>query len=287
MLCNILLLTVEARLPLAEPVRYTVEGPKIEEVGAILRNAGGFDLMASLFDAIDISILPSNITVLVPKDFAASRLGVLTFAQALPIVQYHVLTRQLPFSDLKNMPAGSIIETLLRNRTVQITSNNPWRFTVDNVQVTNSDMFLKSGFVIHGLNGMLAIGTPSLPSISPASPHLSPKNASLPSLTKPPASQSIVGSPSRSTTRIRAPLSDLSFASTQPAPAPVDTVAPKHKNSRPNWIVITLSVSLGVIVAALAAYQIRRCNRLESGRSQIPFTGEGEVQMSADDGWNA
>lgn len=129
--------------------------PNIEDVVAALQNAGDFSTVATLLKAVDIAALPLNATILAPDDRAVSQLDFLSFVQAKPIIQYHVLTHQLPFRNLQQLIVGTRIDTLLINKTVVVTSNDVWNFTLNHVVVTRADLFSNSGLVVHGLDGIL------------------------------------------------------------------------------------------------------------------------------------
>ncbi|XP_010456425.1 PREDICTED: fasciclin-like arabinogalactan protein 21 [Camelina sativa] len=84
--------------------------------------------------------------------FNTSSLHPLFFKQLL---QYHTLPLMLPMSDLLKKPQGTCLPTLLRHKSVQISTvdQESRRVEVNHVPISHPDMYLGDSLVIHGVLG--------------------------------------------------------------------------------------------------------------------------------------
>ena len=80
------------------------------------------------------------------------------------LLQYHTLPLRLPMKDLLEKPQGTCLPTLLRHKSVQISTVDKESRTaeVNHVMVSHPDMFLGDSLVIHGVLGPF----------SPLQPHM-------------------------------------------------------------------------------------------------------------------
>lgn len=174
-------------LAASQPVLSPHPGRRSTEVIVAIRKTGKFNMAASLLDAVDLSMLPESSTLFVPQDNVAAKLDFRAFNTALPILEYHIVTRELSFRDLQQLPIGTTLETLLKNCTVLITSNSSRDFTVDDVTLTHPDIYLDDSIAVHGIAGIMnasVYGKKQVPFAYHAlPPSQSPRNASSP---KPP-----------------------------------------------------------------------------------------------------
>ncbi|CAN7113822.1 unnamed protein product [Brassica rapa subsp. narinosa] len=80
------------------------------------------------------------------------------------LLQYHTLPLRLPMKDLLEKPQGTCLPTLLRHKSVQISTVDKESRTaeVNHVMISHPDMFLGDSLVIHGVLGPF----------SPLQPHM-------------------------------------------------------------------------------------------------------------------
>ncbi|KAL9239649.1 hypothetical protein vseg_013952 [Gypsophila vaccaria] len=128
-------------------------------IDAIL-NAGDFSNWANLISGLDPSSFPISATIFVPDDDSflrpppASSTVLLSFIDPL-LFPYHIVPRRFVFSELLLFPSGARLPTLLAGKTLVVTNNSAFNFTVDGALVTRPDLYQNGAVAVHGVGGVL------------------------------------------------------------------------------------------------------------------------------------
>ncbi|KAH7444075.1 hypothetical protein KP509_02G063200 [Ceratopteris richardii] len=114
--------------------------------------------------------LRSHITLLVPTDSSLAQAGSISPRAYPDLIRFHILERNLNFDQLRTLPVGTWIPTLLPNAGVQVTANAGGNVSLDGVPVIRPNLCrsIVSAFIT--CQGMSAILNPN----SPFSPRPSP-----------------------------------------------------------------------------------------------------------------
>ncbi|KAI3841101.1 hypothetical protein MKW92_004704 [Papaver armeniacum] len=70
-------------------------------------------------------------------------------------LDYHIIPQKLTFSELKHLPIGSSIPTLAPGKSIRVTNNSQSNYSINNVIVSNPNMYMNEDIVIHGIKSSL------------------------------------------------------------------------------------------------------------------------------------
>ncbi|KAI3875641.1 hypothetical protein MKX03_026044 [Papaver bracteatum] len=70
-------------------------------------------------------------------------------------LHYHIIPQKLTFSELKSLPIGSILSTLAPGKSNRVTNNSQSNYSINNIIVSNPNMYMNEDIVIHGIKSSL------------------------------------------------------------------------------------------------------------------------------------
>ncbi|KAI3944204.1 hypothetical protein MKW98_016434 [Papaver atlanticum] len=70
-------------------------------------------------------------------------------------LHYHIIPQKLTFSELKSLPIGSILPTLAPGKSIRVTNNSQSNYSINNIIVSNPNMYMNEDIVIHGIKSSL------------------------------------------------------------------------------------------------------------------------------------
>ncbi|KAJ7296285.1 hypothetical protein O6H91_12G103600 [Diphasiastrum complanatum] len=119
--------------------------------------AAGFDLVADLLGSTDVGDA-SAFTLFTPGDASLALLS--RSEPAIDLLRYHISPQWLSYNDLKSLPLGAQISTLLPNYTILVTSTAEGDelsngLTLDNVEILLPDLYFDEMIVIHGISDIM------------------------------------------------------------------------------------------------------------------------------------
>ncbi|KAL2342155.1 hypothetical protein Fmac_010095 [Flemingia macrophylla] len=162
--------------------------------------ARGYNLFCNAIVTSDLhfqllSYNHTSFTFFAPTDASLFALDMTQTASSYTdTLRLHVVPRRLSLSQLRLLPDGYTLSTLLPHRTLQLTRLSPSAFAVGGVHVASTGLFYGRTVAVHGLAGIL-----SLRSNNSSSPRTAPINS--------PASQPVLApfSMTNSPTPVEAP----------------------------------------------------------------------------------
>ncbi|KAK1372119.1 FAS1 domain-containing protein [Heracleum sosnowskyi] len=130
-----------------------------EEVDAVIKTLlcqGGFTIWAKLLDVSKTKlVLTVNATMFVPTDAAIMDLRYATEMNP-SLIPYHVTPKHhLLLSDLYHLKPLTLLPTLVPWKTILITSTLLSNYKIDNAIITQTDIYVSSRLVVHGINHIL------------------------------------------------------------------------------------------------------------------------------------
>ncbi|KAJ7545766.1 hypothetical protein O6H91_08G009300 [Diphasiastrum complanatum] len=136
----------------------TLSPEELQKLLADVKQAGYND--AGLMIEALSSNIPSQTTLLIPTDAAISaylRGSDIRSQVGLPrLLQYHVVTKLLPFQALSRIPAGQRLPTLLSGYSVVVTDNRTGSYKVDNALVAKPNLCINTTtLACHGIDSIL------------------------------------------------------------------------------------------------------------------------------------
>ncbi|VVB13516.1 unnamed protein product [Arabis nemorensis] len=104
---------------------------------------------------IFLSSSTSNTTIFAIEDSSLFNTSSLPPLFLKHLLQYHTLPLKLPMNDLLKKPRGTCLHTLLRHKSLEISTVDKESRTVEvnHVRISHPDMFLGDSLVIHGVLG--------------------------------------------------------------------------------------------------------------------------------------
>ncbi|KAK6117608.1 hypothetical protein DH2020_048655 [Rehmannia glutinosa] len=120
-----------------------------------LRRHGGFHITATLLQiSPELFLSGPESTLFAIRDSAISNLTVPPWAMR-QLLRYHAAPSALPMAALVKKPPGFCFKTLLDNKNLIITKNDPQSgsIKINNVSISDPDLFLEGPFSIHGVSG--------------------------------------------------------------------------------------------------------------------------------------
>ncbi|XP_059638186.1 uncharacterized protein LOC132280083 [Cornus florida] len=153
-----------------------------------LMGAGDFGAWAGILSAADLSGFPLAATLFIPSNDAISHFPTATTATLNfdPfIIPYHIIPQRLSFSDLQRFKIHTRLPTLLHSKTILITNNSPFNFTINDSPITHPDLYATTTVSVHGIKIILdysAYGGDGLfvPEEDPSMPMPTPPQATAP-----------------------------------------------------------------------------------------------------------
>ncbi|CAK9253668.1 unnamed protein product [Sphagnum jensenii] len=127
-------------------------------IGA-LRAAGRYNTIAAALDnPADSVLVRADITLFAPADSAFASQS--TIQQNDPVamasmINFHIVTQELPFSDLLRLTVGTKLPTAATGITVLVTDTVSTRYGVDNAIIEDPDLYTDSTIAVHGINAVL------------------------------------------------------------------------------------------------------------------------------------
>lgn len=141
-----------------------------EDVAKHLQGFSQYQTIAEGVESVERFLIIPNTTLFAPYDGALDLVGHLTGESAMALLNFHLVSRRLNFSELSELEPGTKLSTNLSNITVVVTNNSADHFMVDNALVINPDMFLDERIAVHGIdhvfdvaayNNIMSLGPPS------------------------------------------------------------------------------------------------------------------------------
>ncbi|KAI5078139.1 hypothetical protein GOP47_0007963 [Adiantum capillus-veneris] len=138
-----------------------------QDLDAILQDMRNnqFFTAASILSFLKPPFLENRITLMIPTDAAIAsvvdRFSGLTL-QYPPIVQYHIVTRNLNFKQLLLLPQETWLPTMVPSKGVQITNNNPTNYTLNDARIVKPDMcpsVVEAEIACHGIDRLFDISS--------------------------------------------------------------------------------------------------------------------------------
>ncbi|KAL9164534.1 hypothetical protein ABFS82_06G110600 [Erythranthe guttata] len=120
---------------------------------AVLRRHGGFHITAALLQVSpDLFFSGNASTVFAIQDSAFSNLSIPPW-EMRQLLLSHAAPSALPTAELLKKPPGFCFKTLAENKNLVITKNNPKTgpITINNVPISDPDIFLEGPFSVHGV----------------------------------------------------------------------------------------------------------------------------------------
>lgn len=101
----------------------------------------GFLTGATILSYIAKPFLVSGITLLIPTDMAIADAAVnLSPKQFPPLIEFHILERNLKYRQLRLFPVGTWLPTALPGYGVEVTSNTAGNYSFNNAQIIKPDL---------------------------------------------------------------------------------------------------------------------------------------------------
>jgi hypothetical protein len=141
-----------------------------EDVAKHLQGFSQYQTIAEGVESVERFLIIPNTTLFAPYDDALDLIGHLTGESAMALLNFHLVSRRLNFSELLKLELGTKLLTNLSNIAVVVTNNSADHFMVDNALVINPDMFLDERIAVHGIdhvfdvaayNNIMSLGPPS------------------------------------------------------------------------------------------------------------------------------
>ncbi|MCO5582262.1 hypothetical protein L7F22_036154 [Adiantum nelumboides] len=98
---------------------------------------------ASILSFLTPAFLTSRITLMIPTDSAIASVVDRFSGLALqypPIVQFHIVTRNLNFNQLLLLPNGTWLPTMVPGKGVQVTNDDPANYTLNDARIVQPDI---------------------------------------------------------------------------------------------------------------------------------------------------
>lgn len=149
----------------SEPNRLITHPLSLNASNALSRS--NFKAIATLLHIspqIFFSSSSPNTTIFAIEDSSLFNTSTLPPLFLKHLLQYHTLPLRLPMNDLLKKPQGTCLPTLLRHKSLEISTVAKESRTVEvnHVRISHPDMFLEDSLVIHGVLGPF----------SPLKPHM-------------------------------------------------------------------------------------------------------------------
>ncbi|CAN6480230.1 unnamed protein product [Victoria cruziana] len=127
---------------------------QLRNVIQALVGAGDFGEWSDVLYGLEPISLPSKATLFLPSDQGLMRLPseIDSFSA---LVRYHIVPQQLSFYDLLRNEAGARLPTMLPNRTILVTNNTRFNFTLDDCSVIYPGIYYDRAIAAHGISCLL------------------------------------------------------------------------------------------------------------------------------------
>ncbi|MCL7046784.1 hypothetical protein MKW94_019132 [Papaver nudicaule] len=112
---------------------------------------------AEVLSITDPFTFPITATFLIPADnpFINTTTTSSSHESLSSTISYHIIPQQLPFSVLQTFGINSRIPTLLPGNTILVTNNSQSNYTINEIPITNPDMYMNGAVVVHGIKSTL------------------------------------------------------------------------------------------------------------------------------------
>lgn len=141
------------QIPTMTPTHPPPPPPSQHAINIIdtLIGSGDFGDWVRIISGASPLFLPLSTTLFIPQDTDQNR-PVVSDPFVFP---YHVIPQRLTFSELLLLKIKSRIPTLLPGRSIIITNNSRFNFTVDEIPITQPDVYLTGSVAVHRISGLL------------------------------------------------------------------------------------------------------------------------------------
>ncbi|XP_059626634.1 uncharacterized protein LOC132269457 [Cornus florida] len=137
-----------------------------------------------ILSAADLSGFPLAATLFIPSNDAISHFPTATLNFDPFIILYHIAPQRLSFSDLRRFKTHTRPPTLLPSKTILITNNSPFNFTINDSPISHPDLYATT-VSVHGIKTILDYSAYSgdglfVPEEDPSMPMPTPPQATAP-----------------------------------------------------------------------------------------------------------
>ncbi|GAB4829463.1 hypothetical protein Ancab_019135 [Ancistrocladus abbreviatus] len=159
--------------PPPAPPHQKPQEVQLNNIIEALIGAGDFGNWANLLSAADPSILPISATLFIPGDDAVANepIGGSRSGNSSPLLSfdpfvflYHIVPQRLSFSDLLLFHVNARLPTLLPGKSLLITNNSRFNFTIDDSPVTYPDLYINAAVSVQGIGAIFDYTIYGLPS---------------------------------------------------------------------------------------------------------------------------
>lgn len=124
-----------------------------DRVVAAIRAAGHYGAISGLLDSLsETSVIKEGITFFAPDDGAFSGLNMNNSMLFMNTLHYHVATAVYSYQQLSYLPLNSTIQTAAPNVVMYITSTGEDGLMLDNVVISDPDLYLDDKVAVHGIS---------------------------------------------------------------------------------------------------------------------------------------